>query len=32
MLVWMSVHRVLEHCRAGIVDWHDHKEDGDIVL
>ena len=32
MLVWQSVHRVLERCRASVSDWHDHEEDGDVVL
>lgn len=31
MLVWQSVHRVLERCRASIAAWHDD-EDGDVVL
>ena len=32
MMVWESVHRVMERCRASIVTWHDDEEDGDVVL
>jgi hypothetical protein len=31
-LVWQSVHRVLERCRASVASWRDHEEDGDVVL
>ena len=31
-LVWQTVHRVLERCRASVSDWHDREEDGDVVL
>ncbi|KAK3045909.1 hypothetical protein LTR09_012563 [Extremus antarcticus] len=32
LLVWQSVHRILERCRASVIAWHDHEEDGDVVL
>lgn len=32
LTVWHSVHRVLEQCRSSISDWHEHEEDGDVVL
>jgi len=32
LLVWQSVHRVLERCRASIAAWHDDEEDGDVIL
>ncbi len=32
LLVWQSVHRVLERCRASVAAWHYDEEDGDVVL
>ena len=32
LLVWQSVHRVLERCRLSVSAWHDDEEDGDVVL
>ena len=32
LVVWNSVYRVLERCRASIADWHEHEEDGDVIL